>query len=68
MFNSNFTMRLDSDTDKLLKALAKDMTLSKSIVIRQALKLLKELREIKKQCGQISVTTENGEKIRVLLG
>ncbi len=68
MFDRNFTMRLDSSTDKLLKALVKDMSFSKSEVIRRALQLLKELREIKQQCGQISVITENGEKIRVLLG
>ena len=67
MFDRNFTMRLDKNTDALLKVLIKDLNFSKSQVIRRSLRLLKELYDIRNQSGEILVRTEEGEKILVLL-
>lgn len=68
MFDRNLTMRIDENTSTILNVLINDMSYSKSEVIRRSLRLLKELNELKKKFGEISVRTEAGEKVLVLLG
>lgn len=67
MFDRNLTMRIDDSTDAILKILVDDLNFSKAEVVRKSLRLLKELTEIKKQYGEIRLSTETGEKILILL-
>jgi len=53
MFNRNLTMRIDEQTDLLLKVLINDLSFNKSQVIRRSLKLMKDLIELQKQYGDI---------------
>jgi hypothetical protein len=68
MFNRNLNLRIDDNTDVLLKTLAFDLNFSKAEIVRRAVRLLKELNEIKKQGGEFLVRSEKGEEKLILLG
>ena len=61
------TLRLDTITEKNLKDLIKDLNFNKSQVIRHSVRLLKQLLDIQRQNGDISVVMENGDKIRLIV-
>ena len=48
-------MRIDEQTDLLLKVLINDLSFNKSQVIRRSLKLMKDLIELQKQYGDIKL-------------
>lgn len=60
-------LRLDDATDAILKGLVGDLKFNKSQVLRNSIRLMRELLEFKKEHGQIALITSKGEKINILL-
>ena len=60
-------IRLDDSTKATLKDLASYFSFNQSQVMRKSLRLLKELTEIKKQCGELRINTTKGERVLILL-
>jgi len=61
------TVRLDTVTKKALKGLVSEFGSNNSEVIRQSIRLMKELKELKKQYGEIRLNVGNKE-ILLLVG
>jgi hypothetical protein len=61
------TLRLDEKTDTILNNLVTDFNFNKSQIMRQSIRLMNELKELKKQHGEIILNVGNRE-IFVLIG
>lgn len=67
MFNRNLTMRIDDDTDEVLRALVDGLNFSKAEAIRKSLRAFKQLWELQKKYGELKITTSNGEQLLILI-
>lgn len=61
------TLRLDEKTDTILKDLVTDLNFNKSQVMRQSIRLMNELNEIKNKYGEIRLTVGNSNIFIVII-
>jgi Ribbon-helix-helix protein, copG family len=60
-------LRLDANSIAILKDLSCDLNSSKSQLMRQAIRLMKQLNEIQRQHGELRLITATGEKFLILI-